>query len=60
MASLCLPALGTGALATSFFTNDIINILTVETEDPNFDDDTDKIIDDIKKYIGKSQASAVI
>lgn len=58
MASLCLPALGTGALATSFFTNDIINILTVETEDPNFDDDTDKIIDDIKKYIGKSQASA--
>ena len=58
MASLCVPALGTGALATSFFTNDIINILTVEAEDKNFDDDTDKIIDDIKDYIGKSQASA--
>ena len=58
MASLPLPLLGAGVFTTSFFTHDIVNMLTVETEEENFDDDTDKIIDDIKDYIGKSQASA--
>ena len=58
MASLPLPLLGAGAFTTSFFTQDIVNMLTVEDEELNFDDDTDKIIDEIKDYIGKSQASA--
>ena len=58
MASLPLPLLGAGAFTTSFFTQDIVNMLTVEAEDPNFDDATDEIIDTIKDYIGKSQASA--
>lgn len=58
MVSLPLPLLGAGAFTTSFFTQDIVNMLTVEDEEINFDDDTDKIIDEIKDYIGKSQASA--
>ena len=58
MASLPLPLLGAGAFTTSFFTQDIVNMLTVEDEEIDFDDDTDKIIDEIKDYIGKSQASA--
>ena len=58
MASLPLPLLGAGAFTTSFFTNDIINMVSVEEAPENFDDETDKIIDDIKDYIGKSQASA--
>lgn len=57
MASLVFPLIGGGAFATSFFTNNIVNAFTFENDD-NFDNDTDKIIDNIKEYIGKSQASA--
>lgn len=57
MTSLVFPLVGGGAFATSFFANEIVNVFTVENDD-NFDDDTDKIIDNIKEYIGKSQASA--
>ena len=58
MASLPLPLLGAGAFTTSFFTQDIVNMLKVDEIEDNFDDETDQIIDDIKDYIGKSQASA--
>ena len=58
MASLPLPLLGAGAFTTSFFTQDIVNMVKADETQDNFDDETDEIIDDIKDYIGKSQASA--
>ena len=58
MASLPLPLLGAGAFTTSFFTQDIVNMVKAGETQDNFDDETDEIIDNIKDYIGKSQASA--
>ena len=58
MASLPLPLLGAGAFTTSFFTQDIVNMVKADETQDNFDDETDEIIDNIKDYIGKSQASA--
>ena len=58
MASLPLPILGAGAFTTSCFTNEIVNMLSAPQIEENFDDETDEIIDSIKDYIGKSQASA--
>ena len=58
MASLPLPLLGAGAFTTSFFTQDIVNMIKAGETQDNFDDETDEIIDNIKDYIGKSQASA--
>lgn len=58
MASLPLPLLGAGAFTTSMFTQNIVNMLKADDVQDNFDDETDEIIDNIKDYIGKSQASA--
>lgn len=58
MASLPLPLLGAGAFTTSIFTQNIVNMLKTDVVEDNFDDETDQIIDSIKDYIGKSQASA--
>lgn len=58
MASLPLPLIGAGAFTTSMFTQNIVNMLKVDEVQENFDDETDQIIDSIKDYIGKSQASA--
>ena len=57
--SLPLPLIGIGSFTTSFFTTDIVNAFKVtDVKEDNFDDETDEIIDKIKDYIGKSQASA--
>lgn len=55
---LPLPLIGASAFTASFFTTDIVDHLTVVAPDDNFDDETDDIIDSIKDYVGKSQASA--
>lgn len=58
---LCLPfpLIGVSAFTASFFTTDIVNALTtVDIPEENYDDETDDIIDSIKDYVGKSQASA--
>ena len=58
MASLPLPLIGAGAFTTSIFTQNIVNMLKAEGVEDNYDDETDEIIDSIKDYVGKSQASA--
>lgn len=58
MASLPLPLIGAGAFTTSIFTQNIVNMLKSDTIQDNYDDETDEIIDSIKDYVGKSQASA--
>ena len=60
LALLNIPALllGAAALTTSVFTDDIVDAFATVQHEDNFDDETDKIIDSIKDYIGKSQASA--
>ncbi len=58
MASLPLPLIGAGAFTTSIFTQNIVNMIKAEGVDDNYDDETDEIIDSIKDYVGKSQASA--
>lgn len=56
--SIPLPLIGGSIFTTSFFTTDIVSALTTNQEEENYDDITDDIIDSIKDYIGKSQASA--
>ena len=58
MASLPLPLIGAGAFTTSIFTQNIVNMIKAEEVEDNYDDETDEIIDSIKDYVGKSQASA--
>ncbi len=58
MASLPLPLIGAGAFTTSIFTQNIVNMIKAEGVEDNYDDETDQIIDSIKDYVGKSQASA--
>lgn len=58
MASLPLPLIGAGAFTTSIFTQNIVNMIKAEGVEDNYDDETDEIIDSIKDYVGKSQASA--
>lgn len=58
MASLPLPLIGAGAFTTSIFTQNIVNMIKAEGVEDNYDDETDEIIDNIKDYVGKSQASA--
>ena len=58
MASLPLPLIGAGAFTTSIFTQNIVHMLKAEGLEDNYDDETDEIIDSIKDYVGKSQASA--
>lgn len=58
MASLPLPLIGAGAFTTSIFTQNIVNMIKAEGLEDNYDDETDEIIDSIKDYVGKSQASA--
>lgn len=58
MASLPLPLIGAGAFTTSIFTQNIVNMIKAERVEDNYDDETDEIIDSIKDYVGKSQASA--
>ena len=58
MASLPLPLIGAGAFTTSIFTQNIVHMLKAEGVEDNYDDETDEIIDSIKDYVGKSQASA--
>lgn len=58
MASLPLPLIGAGAFTTSIFTQNIVNMIKAEGVEDNYDDVTDQIIDSIKDYVGKSQASA--
>lgn len=58
MASLPLPLIGAGAFTTSIFTQNIVNMIKAEGIEDNYDDETDQIIDSIKDYVGKSQASA--
>ena len=58
MASLPLPLIGAGAFTTSIFTQNIVNMIKAEKVEDNYDDETDEIIDSIKDYVGKSQASA--
>ena len=58
MASFPLPFIGAGAFTTSIFTQNIVNMLKAEGVEDNYDDETDEIIDSIKDYVGKSQASA--
>ena len=58
MASLPLPLIGAGMFTTSIFTQNIVNMLKAEGVEDNYDDETDEIIDSIKDYVGKSQASA--
>ena len=60
MASLPLPLIGAGAFTTSIFTQNIVNMLKAEGVEDNYDDETDEIIDSIKDYVGKSQASAAL
>lgn len=55
--SIPIPLIGASAFTASFFTNDIVEALTIVPEEDNFDDETDDIINSIKDYVGKAQAS---